>query len=71
MFAEQGGFAVEARLLTDSKVLTLDEACQLFRVCDKTVRKWIKLGRLQRVPDCRKVLITSESVRLLAGLVGA
>jgi excisionase family DNA binding protein len=54
----------------ERKVWTLEEACKLFRVCDKTIRKWIKLGRLSRVPDCRKVRITDESVRALAG-VGA
>jgi excisionase family DNA binding protein len=54
--------------MSQGKVWTLEEACKLFRVCDKTIRKWLKLGRLQRVPDCRKVLITDESVRALAGL---
>ena len=50
------------------KVWTLEEACRFFRVCDKTIRKWIKLGRLKRVPDCRKVLVTDDSVRALAGV---
>jgi hypothetical protein len=49
------------------KTWTLKEACQFFRVCDKTIRKWIARGRLRRLPDCAKVLITDESVRSLAG----
>jgi predicted site-specific integrase-resolvase len=48
------------------KPWTLKEACALFRVCDKTVRKWIDCGRLRRVPDCAKVFITDDSIRSLA-----
>ena len=50
------------------KVWNLEEVCKLFRVCDKTIKKWVKLGRLKRVPDCRKIRITDESVRALAGM---
>jgi predicted site-specific integrase-resolvase len=56
------------QVMDEWKVWTLEELCKRFRVCDKTIRKWIKLGRLKRVPDCRKILITDESVRALAGM---
>jgi hypothetical protein len=50
-----------------AKLWTLDELEAVLRVCDKTVRKLIKLGRLTRVPDCRKILVTDASVRALLG----
>lgn len=54
------------------RVWTLEELMSLFRVCDKTIRKWIDLGRLTRLPDCAKVRVTDESVqRLLKGGGGA
>ena len=54
----------------ERKVWTREEVCKLFRVCGKTIKKWIDRGRLKRVPDCRRVLITDESVRALAGFDG-
>ena len=54
--------------MSERKVWTVEELLKVFPVCDKTIRKWIKLGRLRRVPDCRKVLVTDESVRALAGM---
>lgn len=53
---------------TRKKPWTLKEVVDFFMVCDKTIRKWIKLGRLQRIPDCRKVLVTDASVRALSGM---
>ena len=55
--------------MSELRVWTVEQLVKLFRVCDKTIRKWIKLGRLKRVPDCRKVLVTDDSVRaLLSGM---
>ena len=53
--------------LEQLKVWTLEELMKLFHVCDKVVKKWIKLGRLTRVPNCRKILVTDESVRTFLG----
>jgi hypothetical protein len=44
-------------------VWSLQELCGKFGVCDKTVRKWIELKLLDRLPHCSKVLVTDESVR--------
>jgi hypothetical protein len=46
---------------------TVEEVRKMLRVCDKTVRKLVKLGRLQKVPDCRAVRITDASLRALVG----
>jgi len=46
--------------------LSLEEATKFFRVCDKTIRGWIKKGLLKRVPGISKVFVTHESAQALA-----
>lgn len=39
----------------------------LGNISHATIYRWVKLGRLERIPDTRKVLITRQSVERLVG----
>lgn len=47
---------------TASPVFDLREVTNLFKVSRGTVHRWLIEGRLERIPDIRKILITRESV---------
>ena len=49
--------------LCNKMVVTLAEAMEHLPLCDKTIRKLIKDGHLQRAPGVRRVLITVESLK--------
>ena len=50
------------------RLLTLLEVAEQLRVSPHTVRKWIRVGRLQPVRLCRRILFTREAVeQLIAG----
>lgn len=47
------------------RLLTLLEVADRLRVSPHTVRKWIRVGRLQPIRLCRRLLFTSEAVEQL------
>ena len=50
--------------LNDREFYRVDEICDLFEVTERTVRQWIKDGKLKTFQPTRRHLISSESLRM-------
>ena len=48
--------------MTAERLLTLAEVADLLRVSPHTVRAWVRKGRLQSVPICRRLLFAPDVV---------
>jgi predicted DNA-binding protein (UPF0251 family) len=51
-----------AQTLAVSVGVTIEQAASIFEVSQPTVRKWVREGLLERVPDTRPAQLTPESV---------
>ena len=60
--------AKEAPLVSLPRVLLVEELAKLHRVSEKTVRLWIRTGKLRVLPNCRPYRIpVSELARIEKG----
>lgn len=52
------------------KLLTLKEAREILRVCNKTIQRWDKQGKIKcvRTPGNRRLIPESEILRILSGI---
>ncbi len=52
------------------KLLTLKEARDILRVCNKTIQRWDKQGKIKcvRTPGNRRLIPESEILRILSGI---
>ena len=58
-----------AQTLAVSVGVTIEQAASTFEVSQPTVRKWLREGLLERVPDTRPTQLTPESVLLVRDIL--
>ena len=53
---------------TKQELLTLQETADLFRVTSRTIRRWIKNGKINQIKFGRTIRISQEEINRIKGL---